>query len=168
MRRLQLHYFLWCFCQARGYSLAMTSMRLKDQPASERPRERLVAHGPDSLSSGELVAILLRTGLKGVNVVDIGKQLVQKHGSLLSLAQASVEELQCIKGIGPDKAVTLVAAFTLARKMAKELGNESPVLDTPEAVANLVREHTRLLKVETFQIILLNTRRRLSRIAETT
>jgi len=142
-------------------------MRLKDQPASERPRERLVAHGPDSLSPGELVAILLRTGLKGVNVVDIGKQLVQKHGSLLSLAQASVEELQCIKGIGPDKAVTLVAAFALARRMAKELGRESPILDTPEAVANLMREDTRLLKVETFQIILLNTRRKLIRIEET-
>jgi len=144
----------------------MTSMRLKDQPASERPRERLVANGPDALSHGELIAILLRTGLKGANAVVIGQQLMLKHGSLVSLARASVEDLQTIKGIGRDKAVTLVAAFTLARKMADELGGDSPLLDTPEAVANLVREQNRLRDVEKFQILLLNTRRRLIRVAE--
>lgn len=136
-------------------------MKIKDQPASERPRERLVAHGADALSHAELIAILLRTGLKGANAVDIGRQMVQKYGSLHSLAQASVEDLQTVKGVGPDKAVTLVAAFTLARKMAEELRQESPVLDTPEAVANLMREATRLRNVEAFQILLLNTRRRL-------
>jgi DNA repair protein RadC len=87
--------------------------------------------------------------------------LVQKYGSLRALAQAPLEELQTVKGIGRDKAVTLAAAFTLARKMAKELRGESPVLDTPEAVANLMREDARLRSVETFQVLLLNTRRRL-------
>ena len=53
------------------------SIRLKDQPASERPRERLVAHGAEALSNAELIAILLRTGLKGVNAVEVGKQLIQ-------------------------------------------------------------------------------------------
>jgi len=108
-----------------------------------------------------LIAILLRTGLKGTNVVEIGKQLIQKYGSLRALAQASLEELQTVKGIGRDKAVTLAAAFTLARKMAEELHRESPLLETPEEVANLLREDTRLRNVETFQILLLNTRRRL-------
>ena len=144
----------------------MQGMRLKDQPASERPRERLVAHGADALSQAELIAILLRTGLKGANAVEIGRQVVQKYGSLQSLAQASLEDLQTVKGIGRDKAVTLVAAFTLARKMARELRVESPVLDTPEAVANLMREDNRLRRVETFQVLLLNTRRRLIRAAE--
>ena len=139
----------------------MTSLRLKDQPASERPRERLAAHGAGALSQAELIAILLRTGLKGTNVVEIGKQLIQKYGSLRALAQASLEELQTVKGIGRDKAVTLAAAFTLARKMAEELHRESPLLETPEEVANLLREDTRLRNVETFQILLLNTRRRL-------
>jgi DNA repair protein RadC len=139
----------------------MSGMRLKDQPASERPRERLVALGADALSHAELAAILLRTGLKGANAVEIGKQLVQKYGSLGALAQASLEELQTVKGIGRDKAVTLAAAFALARKMAEELRRDAPVLDTPEAVANLMREDTRLRNVETFQILLLNTRRRL-------
>jgi DNA repair protein RadC len=144
----------------------MTTLRLKDQPASERPRERLVAHGPNSLSHGELVAILLRTGLKGTNAVEIGKQMIHKFGSLQALARASLEDLQTIKGVGRDKAVTLVAAFTLARKMAEELRQEAPLLDTPEAVADLMREEVRLHQVETFQVLLLNVRRRLLGLAK--
>ncbi len=142
----------------------MNSLRIKDQPAGERPRERLAALGPGALSQAELIAILLRTGLKGASAVDIGKLLKSKYGSLNSLARASLEELQTVKGIGPDKAVTLVAAFALARKMVEELRDEAPLLDTPEAIANLMREDNRLRKVETFQILLLNTRRRLVRV----
>ena len=136
-------------------------MKLKDQPASERPRERLRERGPDSLSPGELVAILLRTGLKGANVVEIGKQLVQRYGSLDALARASWQDLAKVPGIGPDKAVTLVAAFSLARRLVEEVRADSPVLDNPEAVANLMREETRLRNAEVFQVLLLNTRRRL-------
>jgi DNA repair protein RadC len=139
----------------------MSGTRLKDQPASERPRERLAEQGPAALSHAELVAILLRTGLKGANAVDVGKELLAKFGSLQALARASLEDLQTVKGIGQDKAVTLVAAFTLARKMAEELRREAPLLDTPDAVASLMREDARLRSVETFQILLLNTRRRL-------
>jgi len=139
----------------------MNGLRLKDQPLSERPRERLAAWGADALSPAELVAILLRTGLKGTNVLDIGKQLMGRYGSLQALAGASLDDLKQVKGIGQDKAVTLAAAFALARKMAEELRREAPLLDTPDAVAGLMREHNRLRQVETFQILLLNTRRRL-------
>ncbi len=141
-------------------------MKMKDQPLSERPRERLLAHGPAALSPAELVAIMLRTGLKGTNVVDIGKEVIGKFGSLRGLAQASVDDLKTIKGIGPDKGATLVAAFALAKRMADEMRSEAPLLDTPEAVANLMREDARLRRVESFQILLLNTRRRLIRVAE--
>ena len=144
----------------------MASMKMKDQPASERPRERLLAKGPAALSPAELVAIMLRTGLKGTNVVDIGKEVIGKFGSLRGLAQASVDDLKTIKGIGPDKGATLVAAFALAKRMADEMRSEAPLLDTPEAVANLMREDARLRRVESFQILLLNTRRRLIRVAE--
>ena len=142
------------------------SLRLKDQPASERPRERLVALGADALSHAELIAILLRTGVKGVNAVEIGKQLVQKFGTLQGLAQASVADLCKVKGIGRDKAVTLVAAFALARKMAGELQYESPVLDNPESVVRLLRDQNLGKAVETLQVLLLNTRRRLIRVEE--
>ncbi len=139
-------------------------MRLKDQPASERPRERLVAHGAEVLSNAELIAILLRTGLQGANAVEVGRQLIQKFGSLQSLALASVDDLRAVKGIGRDKAVTLVAAFALAQKMARELQDESPVLDNPENVVRLLRAKNLLLEAEQFQVLLLNTRKRLIRV----
>jgi DNA repair protein RadC len=109
---------------------------MKDQPASERPRERLVAYGADALSPAELVAILLRTGLKGANALDVGKQLISRYQTVQALARASLTDLQRVKGIGRDKAVTLAAAFALARKMAVELQWESPVLDNAAVSSN--------------------------------
>ena len=138
-----------------------TSLRLKDQPASERPRERLAERGADALSPAELVAILLRTGLKGTNVLEVARQLVTKFGTLNALAGATLDELCSIPGIRRDKAVTLMAAFALAKHMAKELNGEAPLLDTPERVADLLREHMRHFQKEQFIVLLLNTRRRL-------
>jgi DNA repair protein RadC len=138
-------------------------LRLKDQPANERPRERLVARGPDALTQAELLAILLRTGLKGTNVVQVGQSLLQKYGSLNALALAPVDDLRKIPGIGRDKAATLVAAFALARRMEQERCDESPVLDNPVTVVGFMRESTRLKNVEEFQVLLLNTRKRLIR-----
>ena len=139
-------------------------MRLKDQPVSERPRERLVARGSDALTSAELIAILLRTGLKGANVVEIGRRLLHKYGSLHGLARASVDDLKQEPGVGPDKAATLVAAFALAKRMEDERRDELPVMDNPETIAAYVRELNRLNGVEKFQVLLLNTRRRLIRV----
>ena len=143
-----------------------TVLRIKDQPASERPRERLAAHGASALSNAELIAILLRTGLKGMNAVEVGRQLLARFGSLQSLALASVDDLRKVKGIGRDKAVTLVAAFALAQKMAKELQEESPLLDNPENVVRLLRANNLAMDVETLQVLLLNTRHRLIRVVE--
>jgi DNA repair protein RadC len=142
------------------------SLRLKDQPLSERPRERLVARGPDALMPSELIAILLRTGLKGTNVVQVGQLVFQRFGSLNALALASVDELRTIPGVGRDKAVTLMAAFALARRMEQERREESPVLDNPATVVNFMRETTRLMNVESFQTLLLNTRKKLIRSVE--
>ena len=142
------------------------SLKLKDQPASERPRERLVARGPDALTHAELIAILLRTGLQGTNVVQVGQNLLQKFGSLNALALAPVDEIRKIPGIGRDKAATLVAAFALARRMEQERREESPVLDDPPTVVSFLRETNRLKTVEAFQVVLLNTRKRLIRVEE--
>lgn len=141
-------------------------LRIKDQPASERPRERLAAHGADALSSADLIAILLRTGLKGANAVEVGRQLLARFGSLQALALASVDDLTKVRGIGRDKAVTLMAAFALAHRMARELQEESPVLDHPEAVVALLRARNLVREVETLQVLLLNTRRRLIRVVD--
>lgn len=154
------------FCILDSFIIMSEGLRIKDQPASERPRERLVSLGADALSHAELIAILLRTGLKGANAVEVGKQLINKFGTLQSLARASLADLQKVKGIGRDKAVTLVAAFALARKMAGELQRESPVLDNPENVVQLVRDQNLVKNVETLQVLMLNTRYKLIRVED--
>lgn len=137
---------------------------IRDLPSGERPRERLSELGADALRNAELIAILLRTGMKGVSAIQIAEQLLQKFGSLEALAVASLQELRQIKGVGPDKAIALKSAFTLAKRMARELQGDAPQLDTPERVARYVREETRSLTEERFQVILLNSRSRLIRM----
>jgi DNA repair protein RadC len=140
---------------------------IKELPDLERPRERLLQHGADALKPSELIAILLRTGTRGVSALDVAQELLQRFGNSLDrLSRAEIPDLRAVKGIGRDKALSLAAAFALARKMAAEVRSESPLLDTPEAVANLMREDTRLRTVETFQILLLNTRRRLIQVVK--
>ncbi len=139
-------------------------LRLKDQPPGERPRERLAQRGPDALTAAELLAVLLRTGHRSANAVELGHELLQRFGSLHELAKATVEELQQLKGVGRDKAVTVVAAFALARRLVEELVEETGPLNSPKAVADLMREQARLCTVETFWVALLNTRHRLLKL----
>lgn len=144
----------------------MASLLIREMPAQERPRERLVANGADALRNAELIAILLRTGMKGLSAVQIAEQLLVKFGTLENLAKASLDELRRVKGIGRDKAIALKSAFTLAQRMVKEVGGEAPMLDTPARIADYLREPNRLYDVETFQAVLLNTRRRLIRVEQ--
>ncbi len=144
----------------------MANLLIREMPESERPRERLVEHGAEALRNAELIAILLRTGMKGVSAIQIAEQLLQKFGTLDGLARASLKELSHVKGIGRDKAIALKSAFTLAQRMAKEIRGEAPMLDSPERIAEMLREENRFYEVETFQSILLNTRRRLIRVEQ--
>ena len=143
-----------------------TTLRIKDLPVQERPRERLAQLGPGALRSAELLAILLRTGIKGASAVQVADELLRHFPTLGALATASVEEITRVKGIGRDKALVLQAAFTLAQRMVAEIRHESPLLDTPERVADLLREDNRKHPVEVFQVVMLNTRRRLIRVEE--
>ena len=138
--------------------------RIKDLPASERPRERLVEQGADALKNSELIAILLRTGLKGTSAIQVAEQLLKRFETLDSLSRATIADLRTVKGVGRDKAIALKSAFTLARRMAQEIRRESPPLDNPERVADLLREENRAYEVERFQAVLLNTRRKLIRV----
>ena len=94
-----------------------------------------------------------------------GKQaaesLMQHYGGLTSLAQASFNELQLTKGIGKSKAAAIKSAFLLAQRLSRESYAASPILDTPESIANLLREQNRVYTVENFQVVFLNTRKRL-------
>lgn len=87
--------------------------------------------------------------------------LFQRFRTLTGLAQASFDELTEVPGIGESKAKAIKSAFLLAQRLSREIHFEAPLLDTPDKVADLLREENRLYKVETFQVVLLNTRRRL-------
>jgi DNA repair protein RadC len=137
---------------------------IKEMPGCERPRERLMDKGADALKTSELVAILLRTGTRGISALQVAEQLLRKFESLESLSRATISELRQVKGVGRDKAIALKAAFTLARRVAQEIHQDSPTLDTPERVADLLREEARSYDVEHFQVVLLNTRRKLLRV----
>ena len=138
-------------------------IRIKDLPENERPRERLANLGAQALRDVELIAILLRAGTKGRSAVQISEELLQKFHTLHALARASLEDLQ-IKGIGRDKAIALKSAFTLAARMAREMQGEAPLLDTPELVADYLRDENRGYNVEHFQAVLLNSRRKLIKV----
>lgn len=140
------------------------SIRIKDLPGSERPRERLAQQGAEALRNADLLAILLRTGHKGFSAIQLAERLLARFESLDRLARASLDELRETKGIGRDKAIALKGAFTLAQRLAQEVRQDSPLLDTPERVAALLREDNRLYEVEQFQVVLLNTRRKLIRV----
>jgi len=140
--------------------------RIRDMAAKDRPRERLAADGAEALSNADLIAILLRTGIKGFSAINVAQQLLARFGTLENLARSSLADLRQIKGVGRDKAIALKSAFTLAQRMARELQQEAPVLDTPERIAELLREENRLYDVEHFQVVLLNTRRKLVRVEE--
>jgi DNA repair protein RadC len=89
------------------------------------------------------------------------EMLMKQYGGLTSLAQASFDELQLVKGIGKSKAAAIKSAFLLAQRLTRESYADSPVLDTPERIADLLREQNRVYTVENFQVVFLNTRKRL-------
>ena len=106
---------------------------LKELPEEERPRERLGAYGPQALSNAELLAILLRTGMRKQNVVDLARKLLVDH-SLRSLSRLSIGELKKVLGIGQAKACQIVAAFELGRRVASNGNGERPLMNTPQLV----------------------------------
>lgn len=143
----------------------MRPLTIQELPEHERPRERLAALGAGSLSDSELIAILLRTGTKGINAMDLGRDLILRFGSLAGLARASVTELAKVKGVGQAKAVQLAAAFGLAGRLAKEELTGKP-LDTPARVFELLGPAMRQLGKESLRVVLLDTKLKLLRVEE--
>ena len=132
--------------------------RITDWPESERPREKLLSKGSDALSSSELIAILLGTGTGQTTAVDLGKSLISKFGSIEKMSQASLKELTEITGIGPAKAITLMAAFQLSRNMHKEVAEmEFNYFKQPSDVAKIFIPMLGHEKKEVFAIALLDT-----------
>ena len=143
----------------------MSQLKIREMPQDERPREKLLARGVSALSDPELIAILLRTGLRGENAVEVGRQLLEKYKSLTGISRCSVKELRKIPGIGQTKALELVAAFGLGQRLARETLSKQK-LDSPELVSELVGPEMRRLRTESLRVILLDTRYRLLHIEE--
>lgn len=146
-------------------SKATPALRIKDLSYNLRPRERLEALGADALSTAELIAILLGSGFKGRNVIDVAHYLLKAHPSLEDLARASVKDLMRVKGIGQAKAVALAAAFGLGRRLKREVVAR-PKLSNPEEIYDLVGEEMRTFSKEVVRVILLNARLECLRIED--
>jgi DNA repair protein RadC len=143
------------------------SFTIHDLPISERPRERLQKLGAEALSAQEILAVILGRGVSGESVMVTAQRLLSKFNSLKGLAQASVEELSQVRGIGLAKAAQLKAAFELANRLEGYTGVEDkPVVKTPEDVVNLVGSRLKGKKKEYFLAILLDMRNQLIKIAE--
>ncbi len=140
--------------------------RITDLHESERPRERLKSLGPEALSNAELLAILLRTGLPGENVIQIGQRLLQTFGGLSGLHRVPFEELCAQRGVGAAKAAQIKAAIELGRRLNQKGEDTRPVISDPESAAELISYEMSALEQEHLRVLLLNTRNRLLDICE--
>ncbi len=132
-------------------------MKVKELPIDDRPREKLILRGPQSLSDAELIAILLRTGTKGKSVIHLAQELV-KNDNLALLASKSLESFTKSIGIGKDKAATLVAAFELARRIKfSEKWYSKKKITSPEDLAEIFIPLLRDEIKEKFLIVCLNS-----------
>lgn len=137
--------------------------KLLDLAADERPREKLLLKGRAALSDEELIAIFLRTGLKGCNVLELAARLKKAAGSLTALGRMEARGImQCCKGIGSAKAATLAAVFELGHRAVKEEVIRED-MSSPAAAYNYLAGELRYEQQENFVVLLLDTRRRLIR-----
>ena len=134
--------------------------RIKDLAIDERPRERLERNGPEGLTKSELLAILLRVGVEGMNSVELGEHILQELGGLRGIQRASFAEVCNIHGLGPAKAAQLKAAIELGRRLTQESPDLSGAISSPGDAAELVRYEMQGLVQEQLWVILLDTRNR--------
>lgn len=139
-------------------------LTIKEMPSDERPQEKLKLRGAASLSNGELLAILLRTGLPGETVVDIAQRLLVTHGGLLGLSRVDYADLCKERGLGEVKAAKLKAAVELARRLQVERPDERARISSPEDIAALVSSEMAALDQEELRVVLLNTKNEVLRI----
>ena len=133
-------------------------LRIRDLPLAERPRERLKAYGPQSLSNVELLAILLRTGTTSENVLNLAARLLASFHGLAGLAKSSFEELCSHKGIGEAKAAQTKAALELGKRLLSLEAEERPLVKSPRDVFNLLMGEMTFLEQEELRVILLDTK----------
>jgi DNA repair protein RadC len=134
------------------------ALMIRDFPEDERPRERFMRNGPQSLSNHELIAILLRTGTKEESVLQLSNRLLTQFEGLRMLKSATLEEITEIKGIGQAKAIQILAAVELGRRVSNLAFDERYVIRSPEDGAKYMMNDMRFLSQEHFVCLYLNTK----------
>ncbi len=140
--------------QARPPIQSLITVKIKDLPKIERPREKLAKYGPEKLSNAELLAILLRTGGRGMNVVELSGNILNRFGGV-SLATADMMSLEKIRGLGASKACEIVACFELGRRLLKN--KQSQIYLAPQDVWRQLQD-IRNHKKEHFVVFFLDAR----------
>ncbi|WP_421885910.1 RadC family protein [Methylibium sp.] len=134
---------------------------MKDLPAELRPREKLLARGPAALADAELLALLLRTGLKGQGVLQLAQALLDRFGGLSGLLAAETAELGSVKGLGPAKRAELAAVLEIARRSLAARLQQTPVFDSPQTVKDYLQLQLGSKPHEVFAVLFLDTQHRL-------
>ena len=140
-------------------------MSMKDLPVDARPREKLLARGPQALSDVELLAILLRTGMVGKNVFQLSEELLEPDG-IAGLLQATAQSLQLVKGLGPAKQAELLAVFELARRALSQRLKEREAFQTPDAVKQYLQLQLAHKNHEVFAVLFLDNQNRMLAMEE--
>lgn len=135
-------------------------MRIRDWPQDERPREKLLHHGPAVLSDAELLAIFLGSGLTGSDAVTTARRLLSRHGPLRALLEYSPAELMKLPGIGPARACGLCAALELGSRYLAAGLERGEILTDPQAAGRYFAQRLRGLPHEVFAVLFLDTRHR--------
>lgn len=135
-----------------------TTLKLKDLPKSERPRERLFRFGPETLSNSELLAIILRSGSSGENILNLCSRILKECEGLNGLLNCSAEEFMKLRGVKEAKAAQLLALAEVSKRFRAYRSGEEFRIKSPEDAAGIVMESMRYLKQEVLRIILLNTK----------
>jgi DNA repair protein RadC len=142
------------------------SYRITDLDHGDRPRERLAALGAKALSNAELLAILIRTGIEGMNAVHVSQKLITDCGGLTGLHRMSYTSLRSQRGIGPAKAAQIKAAIELGRRLAAAVPEEKIRIQSPEDAAGLLLYEMGALEREHLRVLLLDTRNHLIRVVD--
>lgn len=139
-------------------------LRIRELPPAEKPRERLRDQGPAALSDAELLAILLRVGVEGLNAIQLAQQLLIEHRGWVGLQRASFEDLARRRGMGEAKAAQLKAALEIGRRLLLSGGEERPQIRSPADAAQLMLIEMAHLDQEHLRTICLNTKNRVQKV----
>lgn len=133
---------------------------IRDMAEQDRPRERLMKVGAGAVSTAELLAIVLRVGLPGENVLRLAERLLVEFKGLPGLSRAAVAELMRVKGIGEAKAIEIKAALEIGRRLMASAPEERPKVSSPADAANLLMSEMMFLEQEHLRLVLVDTRNR--------